>query len=115
MPRTRLHSYLRTHRETWGFSERELGELLGVSRSLVNKYELGKRRPTLTATIKCELFFGVETSVLFPTLYKAAQDELGARALAMSERLEAKDDLRSRKKLKRLAAIPARTKPISEI
>ena len=89
--------------------------LLGASKWSVSKYELGTRPPTLELVLRCELIFGVSSAELFPSMYKAMQDDLGARALAFDEWLKGRTDKASLKKLDLLANIPGRTTAISDL
>ena len=61
---------LRTHRKTWGFSQRELGALLGyASRTEVGRIEQGKRAPSIETALACAALFGVPMKELFPQLF----------------------------------------------
>lgn len=58
---------LRTHRRTWGLSQRELADLLGMeSRAHISRIERGKRSPSFETALACSTLFGVPLGVLFP-------------------------------------------------
>jgi transcriptional regulator with XRE-family HTH domain len=109
MDRPLIRSYLRTRRLEHGFSQAELAELANIDADTLGAYEREVREVSARMLIAGELLFGEHASSLFPDLYKRVQDEIGARALAMYERLQDAQDEASKKKLRLLAAIPART------
>jgi len=60
---------LRRERRSWGFSQRELAELLGFNeRSSLSRIEHGKRTPGLEIALACATLFGVSLGELFPQL-----------------------------------------------
>jgi transcriptional regulator with XRE-family HTH domain len=60
---------LRTHRRTWGLSQRELADLLGFqSPTHISRLEQGKRVPGLETALACSTLFGVPPGELFPQL-----------------------------------------------
>ena len=74
------HCALRTHRRTWGLSQRELADLLGMeSRAHVSRIERGKRSPTLETALACSTLFGVSLGALFPQLAIVSGERLRAR------------------------------------
>lgn len=97
MPRSHLSSYLRTERLRSGLSQRELGELLGMSRSAITKME-GERQPTVRIVLATEIVFGRHSRDLFPRLYDDLQYEVLMRAIAMQYRLAERTDAVSRRK-----------------
>ena len=71
---------LRTHRRIWGFSQRELGALLGyTSRIEVGRIEQGKRAPSIETALACAALFGVSIKELFPQLFDHAEQRFCAR------------------------------------
>ena len=48
---------LRQLREQRGISQRTLGELLGLSKNMISKYERGERVPSVTVLISIAEFF----------------------------------------------------------
>ncbi|MEO7851494.1 MAG: helix-turn-helix transcriptional regulator [Rubrivivax sp.] len=74
------HCALRTHRRTWGISQRELADLLGMeSRAHVSRIERGKRSPTLETALACSTLFGVPLGELFPQLAIVSGERLRER------------------------------------
>lgn len=72
---------LRTHRRIWGFSQRELGALLGYSgRTEVARIEKGKRAPSIEIALTCAALFGVSIKELFPQLSDQAERRFCSRA-----------------------------------
>ena len=58
---------LRTYRRTWGLTQQELADLLGVeSRTQVSRLEHGKRVPCLEIALASATLFGVSLGDLFP-------------------------------------------------
>ena len=71
---------LRTHRRTWGLSQQELADLLGIeSRAHVSRLEHGKRTPGLETALACSTLFGVSPDELFPQLAVATGEKLRER------------------------------------
>lgn len=74
------HCALRTHRRTWGLSQRELADLLGMeSRAHISRIERGKRSPTLETALACSTLFGVSLGELFPQLAIVSGERLRER------------------------------------
>ena len=74
------HCALRTHRRSWGLSQRELADLLGMeSRAHVSRIERGKRSPTLETALACSTLFGVSLDELFPQLAIVSGEQLRER------------------------------------
>lgn len=108
MPRRRLNSYLKTNRLKAAFSQRELGELLGLGDTTVSNYETEFRSLPARVLVASEIIFGVGAADLFPALYEAARDDLAARARKLAKRLEGREDRASKKKLKALSGVTGR-------
>ena len=86
-----VHSYLRTHRRTWGLTQKELAFLLGrKSPTHVSRLEKRKRAPTVDIVLACEILFGVKSHMIFPTLYEEIEDDVLARAAKLYEELQHK-------------------------
>jgi transcriptional regulator with XRE-family HTH domain len=65
---------LRTHRRTWGLTQRELAELLGFeSPTHVSRLEHGKRVPGLETALFCATLFGASLGDLFPQVAAEAE------------------------------------------
>ena len=71
---------LRTHRRTWGLSQRELAALLGMeSRTHVSRIEHGKRTPSMETALACSTLFGVPLGILFPQTAVELEERLRER------------------------------------
>lgn len=69
--------YLRTHRRTWGLTQRELGCLIGsASSAQISLYENGKRAPKIEVALACQAIFGVAPSIMFPDTYALVEEEV---------------------------------------
>lgn len=55
---------LKELRKSLGMKQSVLGELLGVNRSMISKYENGDRKPTIDAIIKLSRIFKVDVTYL---------------------------------------------------
>jgi transcriptional regulator with XRE-family HTH domain len=98
MPRSRLSDYFRTERLRSGLSQRELGELFGLSRHAVTKLENG-RLPTLELAFAAEIVFGRSHHELLPLFHDTLKEEILLRAVAMDIRLaDASDHVSLRKR-----------------
>src|SRR5574337_828531 len=77
---------LRTHRRTWGLSQRELADLLGFeSPTHVSRLEHGKRTPGLETALACSNLFGVPLDELFPHVAETIDDALRERIARVKE------------------------------
>lgn len=71
---------LRTHRRTWGLSQQELADLLGMeSRTHISRIEHGKRTPTMETALACSTLFGVPLGILFPQTAVQIEERLRER------------------------------------
>ena len=77
---------LRTFRRTWGLSQQELADLLGLeSRTSVSRLEHGKRVPGLEIALACSSLFGVSLDELFPQFSEEIVDKLKERIQRLHE------------------------------
>lgn len=60
-----LQNKVRTLREELGFTQKELGERLGVSRQAINAIETGKFDPSIWLAYDLARLFGVSIESLF--------------------------------------------------
>lgn len=104
MPRTRLSSYLRTERLRSGLSQREIGELIGLSRSVITKAESGSPLSVRFA-IGSAILFDRPTQELFPLIYEACALELLLRAVELEVGLQDRTDAVSLRKRAYLSAL----------
>lgn len=105
MSRSRLSNYLRTERLRSGLSQRELGELLGFTDSIIGKVEIGRRKPSFEIVLMTEIVFGRPRRELFPELVEAIEDAVLLRAVAMEDRLALRKDAVSKRKRAHLNAL----------
>src|ERR1700743_258249 len=92
-------SSLHTSRLTHGLTWLERGQLLGVSESLVRKYDTGERAVSASALIALELLLGCKAAELFADLYAGVGKMLMDRSYALRECLAGRGDPVSQKKL----------------
>jgi transcriptional regulator with XRE-family HTH domain len=79
---------LRTHRRSWGLSQRELADLLGFdSPAHISRIEHGKRNPGLETALACCALFGVPLHELFPQLVVEIEETFRKRASRLHEGL----------------------------
>src|SRR6266849_5429727 len=77
---------LRSHRRTWGLSQRELADLLGFeSPTHVSRIEHGKRNPLLETALACSTLFGVSLDELFPQFVAEIGEKLKERISRLHE------------------------------
>ena len=107
--------YLRTHRDRWGLTQRELAALLGnKSANVISKYERLARHPNVEALIGSEFIFGEKARRLFPELYSAVELGITRRAAHLAEGLvgdETRDALAKRELLDAIAMRAANDHP----
>ncbi len=60
----RFGEKLRTLRERRGLSQRQLGDMLGVTRTHVSRMERGEKTPNVAMVLKVADIFGVTTDQL---------------------------------------------------
>lgn len=65
---------LRHVRRKWGLSQRELAELLELSRQYVSAIERSERSPSREVVIACQVVFDEHLKDLFPRLWDEAED-----------------------------------------
>lgn len=80
-------NYLRSFRRRAALNQPELGMLLGVSGSLIGKYETLVRTPNLETVIGAEFVFGQPARRIFPAMYGAIEMGIARRAAAFAEDL----------------------------
>jgi transcriptional regulator with XRE-family HTH domain len=115
MPRTRLHSYLRTERLASALTQAELGELLGLTKDAVSKYERGARPVSVKLLIASSIVFGKSPAELFPAVYDEIEDELAINALNLNDRFEHLEDPASRKKFDLVSGVPGRLREATNV
>ena len=103
-----LKSYLRTHRNRWALSESDLGHLLGVSPSTISKYEHHKRQPSAEIVLGCEFIFSTDAEEIFTLLSGGVRAAIALNAETLREKLHARADKKTLRKLQLIDAIIAK-------
>ncbi|MHA1899857.1 MAG: helix-turn-helix transcriptional regulator [Promethearchaeota archaeon] len=62
---TFLKTKIRELRENRNMSQKELGDLIGISRQSINYIELGKTSPKITVALKIAKIFNVSVEDIF--------------------------------------------------
>jgi transcriptional regulator with XRE-family HTH domain len=96
---SRVPSYLRTARRSWGLTQREMARLIGTkSRTHISRLERGERSPSVESLIACLVLFGATASELFPYLYSHIEETVLRNAARLLEELDGDTSLRGRRK-----------------
>ena len=98
---------LKRHRKRSGFTQEELGFLLGHKQhSAISRYEVGERSPDLKTAFAYQVLFGSEPQELFPGLLETVRAQVGERAKRLSEEIKRSgENRRTTYKLKKLACL----------
>ena len=105
-----LTTYLRTHRMKRGLSQCELGQLFGISKQSISRYELGELPISGHVLIASELIFDEPYFELFPGFCASVEARLNAHASALLERLEQRGTTGSEKVIALLRELPDRAR-----
>ena len=105
MPRLRLSNYLRTERLRSGLSQREFGELMGLSGSRIALAEADQRKQSVRVVLMAEIIFGRPHRELFPELVESMKDSILLRAASLEARLFLRTDAVSKRKRAHLNAL----------
>ena len=102
---------LKPHRKRSGFTQEELGFLLGLKKHWgISRYETGERNPDLKTAVALQILFGRELHELFPGLHDQVRAEVGARARQLSQEIKGRSETtKGRYKLARLARLEKET------
>src|SRR5438132_12514996 len=77
---------LRAYRRTWGLSQQELADILGLDgQPHVSRIEHGKRVPRIEIALACSTLFGVSLDELFPQLAAEIEEKLRKRISQLRE------------------------------
>jgi transcriptional regulator with XRE-family HTH domain len=99
----KLKNYLRTHRRRHGFSQAEIAMLLGtVAGTKVSRYENFTRMPGALTIFAFEVIFNQPASELFAGSFEAVRFAIQERARRMVEQLNARQDKKTQKTLRKL-------------
>jgi transcriptional regulator with XRE-family HTH domain len=92
------HNNLPGSRKRWALNQRELAHLVGVSISMVSRYERGALPPPARSVLALEVVFGRSGRRLFPRVYSEVQDQVMRRAAKLDRLLEGREDAASLRK-----------------
>lgn len=94
---TTIPCYVRTLRRQWGFTQKELADLIGRGgHERVADVELAKATPNAAEILTYSLLFGLPPADIFPALYEGVEERLIQAAYALDEDLKAEDTQRAR-------------------
>jgi len=105
------HNALPGRRKRWGLPQRNLAHLVGVSPSLISRYEHGGLPPSARSMLAFEVIFGRGGRHLFPTLYADVQDDVMRHAAKLDRALSKKKDPVSALQRKLLSDMVSRNEP----
>ena len=89
MNKSRLASYLSSHRKRSGLSQKELGQLLGYpSEGTVSRHERLRSTPPFHVALGYEAVFCVPVSELFPGKFEQIRKDVEARIAHMERQLQ---------------------------
>src|SRR5262245_59121851 len=84
----RLQNYLRTYRKRSGFSQDEVGFLLGCQNGTkVSRYERFARKPNLETLLAYEVVFGAPTKELLAGVYQKVEKKVSRQAQLLTRKL----------------------------
>ncbi len=84
----RVLCYLRTHRRTWGLTQKEVAKLVGFkSASHISRIEQARRHPSVEAALACQVIFGTPPGEMFPHTYTLVEDRVMRNIYRFHERL----------------------------
>ncbi|TAL04090.1 MAG: XRE family transcriptional regulator [Rhodospirillaceae bacterium] len=109
-----LPIYLLTLRKRWGLSQRELAFLLHISSTMLSKLERLERRPSASVLLAAEMIFGAAPPEVFPSMYGKVETTVMKKAAALYERLDSRQDKRSKEICRRLLEMIKRARPYDD-
>jgi len=92
------HNNLPGSRKRWALNQHELAHLVGVSISMVSRYERGALPPAARTVLAMEVVFGRSGRHLFPHEYAEIHDQVMRRAAKLERQLEGREDAVSLRK-----------------
>jgi transcriptional regulator with XRE-family HTH domain len=92
------HNSLPGSRKRWALHQRDLAHLVGVSRSVISRYENGALAPTARRILALEAVFGKSGRQLFPSVYADVLDEVMRRAAKLDRTLSRSPSAASNRK-----------------
>ena len=84
-------NYLKAHRREAGFSQQELGNLIGRGSGQVSRHERATSIPPLAAALAYELIFQVPVSVIFIGMHEAIKQDIENKLRRLEEELGNRD------------------------
>ena len=98
---------LKPHRKRSGFTQEELGFLLGLKEhSAISRFETGERNPALKTAFAYQLLFDRELPELFPALHRETRRAVGSRARQLTQEIKGRGETtKATYKLQRLARL----------
>lgn len=92
------HNALPGSRKRWALNQRDVAHLVGVSTSMISRYERGRIAPGVRALLALEVIFGRSGRRLLPHVYTQVQDEVMRRAAKLDRTLAGRRDAISQRK-----------------
>lgn len=108
----KISTYLPTLRKRLVLSQSELAFLLRSSPAMLSKLERQERRPSASLLLGIEIIFGTTPSNAFPALHEEVEARIMRQASILYERLERKQDEKSREKCRQLLRMIRRLPPV---
>lgn len=88
-PRRRTPNQLWKYRTRMGFTQRQVGAILGYTpTTALSEYERGRKLPRLVTALKLEIVYRVPVAFLYPELYRKLKAELRGREAHLREEWE---------------------------
>lgn len=109
------HNTLPGRRKRWALHQHELAHLVGVSRSVISRYENGALAPSARGILALEVIFGRSGRQLFPMAYAEIQDEVMRRAAKLDRALARNSDDQSARKRQLFSEMAKRGRPAKVI
>lgn len=100
---------LRIHRRRWALSQKELADLLSLSRTAITRLENETESTRLVTAFGLMVVFGIKTEVLQKSLYTQVEDAVMRKAAKLDEKLRGRTDPKSLRKIELLSDMVRRT------
>jgi DNA-binding XRE family transcriptional regulator len=88
-------NYVRTFRQRFALSEKELAFLINRSKSTISALEYGDQAPSLEVSLALQVLFRMEPRKLFPEFYELVEEGVMQRAARLLAKVEDKVDRKS--------------------
>lgn len=96
--RHKFDCQLRRVRRAWGLSQKELANVLELSRQHVSAIERARRAPSRAVLLACQVVFGEHLRELFPKLWDDAEDTVVRGLYALKLKLSTESNAVSARK-----------------